>query len=114
MSITRSSSTEVVTFLRTKRDGGSFGVLLDAQDVPLYQRHGWQRHDKGSIRYAGASKGKGSVLLHREIMGVGPELYVLFRNGNKFDCRRENLEVITFQEQRDRKRCPRKPVLQQT
>ena len=94
---------------RTDKQKRPYDIQLDRCDLALYRRHKWQRHTKGMIRYEGGRKGQGSVLLHREIMGVGPELYVLHRNGDKFDCRRENLEVITFQEQRDRKRVPRKP-----
>ncbi len=86
-----------------------YTFLIDRCDLALYHRYKWQRHTKGLIRYTGEKKGKGCVLLHREIMGVGPELYVLHRNGDKFDCRRENLEIITFQEQRDRRRVPRRP-----
>ena len=83
-----------------------YTILIDRRDLALYRRYKWQRHTKGMIRYEGKRKGQGSMLLHREIMGVGPELYVLHRNGNKFDCRRENLEVITYQEQRQRQKRP--------
>ncbi len=95
----------------TRKDSQNrpYTIQIDRRDLALYRSHKWQRHTKGLIRYAGEKKGNGCVLLHRAIMGVGPELYILHRNGDKFDCRRENLEVITFQEQRDRKRCPRKP-----
>ena len=71
-----------VTFQRAQRNGTPFEVLIDACDVPIYERHAWQRHTKGLIRYNGKNKGQGSILLHREILGVGPELYVLQRNGN--------------------------------
>lgn len=94
---------------RTDNQKRPYTIRIDPRDHHLYLAHKWQRHDKGLIRYPSEKDHRGSIFLHRAIMGVGPELYVVHRNGDKFDCRRENLEVITYQEQRDRKRCPRKP-----
>lgn len=101
--------TDAVTVRRVAPGGEAYDVILDRHGLALYRRYRWQRHDKGLIRYPSKKHHRGSVFLHRQIMAVGPELYIVHRNGNKFDCRRENLEVITWQEQRDRKRCPRRP-----
>ena len=52
------------------------------------------RHDKDGKKYR-------TVYLHREIMGpVPPEHEVIFRNGDRLDCRRENLRLVTKQEAR--------------
>jgi hypothetical protein len=50
------------------------------------------RHDKDGKTYR-------TVYLHREIMGpVPPGHEVIFLNGDRLDCRRENLRVVTKQE----------------
>lgn len=102
----RSSSrqTDVVTIQRVSPGGKTWELILDRCDLPLYRRHRWQRHTKGLIRYASTRKGAGSVLLHRAILKLPPDLYVVFRNGNPYDVRRENLEVITYAQQRQRKK----------
>ena len=52
------------------------------------------RHDKDGKKYR-------TVYLHREIMGpVPPEHEVIFRNGDRLDCRRENLRLVSKQEAR--------------
>ena len=52
------------------------------------------RHDKDGKKYR-------TVYLHREIMGpVPPEHEVIFRNGDRLDCRRENLRMVSKQEAR--------------
>src|SRR5215467_14069297 len=52
------------------------------------------RHDKDGKKYR-------TVYLLREIMGlVPPEHEVIFRNGDRLDCRRENLRVVSKQEAR--------------
>ncbi len=91
---------DTVTVLRPRRDGTTLEILLDRQDLPLFRRFKWQRHTKGMIRYTGPRKGIGSVLLHREILKLPPDLYVVFLNDNPFDVRRSNLKVITYLEQR--------------
>ena len=47
-----------------------------------------------------------NTLLHRAILNLRWDQYVLFRNGNKHDVRRENLRVITYLEQRQQKKKP--------
>jgi hypothetical protein len=56
------------------------------------------RHDKDGKKYR-------TVYLHREIVGlVPPEHEVIFRNGDRLDCRRENLRVVSKQEARQHHR----------
>ena len=38
---------DAVTFMRTTRAGERYEIVLDAQDVPLYQSHHWQRTHQG-------------------------------------------------------------------
>ena len=94
----------VTRITRTTSKGETYEVVIDAHDAHLYHQHRWQRHTKGLIRYAGKKKGQGSILLHRAILKLPPDLYVVFRNGNPLDVRRANMEVITYAEQRRRKK----------
>ena len=90
----------------TRLDGKKrpYTLLIDRRDLALYRAHRWQRHTKGLIRYTGPHKGKGSVLLHRAILDLPPDLYLVFRNGNPLDVRRANMEVITYAQQRQKKK----------
>ena len=70
---------------------------VDDEDRHLAQ-HLWRWHGAG---YASrAEPGLGTVLLHREIMGLTPGdgLEVDHRNRDKLDCRRSNLRVVTHAE----------------
>jgi hypothetical protein len=42
--------------------------------------------------------------MHREIMNPPPDHEVIFLNGDKLDCRRENLRVVTKEEARQHHR----------
>lgn len=42
----------------------------------------------------------GIVALHRELMGSPKGMEVRFRNGNRLDCRKDNLQVLTVSEHR--------------
>lgn len=66
-------------------------ALVDARDADLARRT-WSRHIAG---YAVRSGGK--VLLHREILSLSPGdgLQADHINGDRLDCRRANLRVVT-------------------
>lgn len=54
-----------------------------------------------AIRHVRDGKKYRTVYLHREVVGPVPAGHeVIFRNGDRLDCRRENLAVVTKQEAR--------------
>ena len=75
-------------------------VHIDPRDVRIYRFRRWAIHPRGLIDH------QTNTLLHRAILRLRPDQYVLFLNGNKRDVRRENLKVITYLEQRQMKKKP--------
>src|SRR4051794_39942448 len=83
-------------------------AVLDDEDYARLQHFNWiyrgEREDKPgyAIRHhrVGERKYK-TVYLHREVVGQVPKGHeVIFRNGDRLDCRRENLLVVTIKEAR--------------
>jgi hypothetical protein len=82
-------------------------ALVDDEDFARVSRYHWcYRGERNggpgyAIRHDRDGKAYRTVYLHREIMGpVPPGHEVIFRNGDRLDCRRENLLVVTKQEAR--------------
>ena len=75
-------------------------IQIDPRDARIYRSRPWAIHPRGLIDH------QTNTLLHRAILRLRPDQYVLFRNGNKLDVRRENLKVITYLEQRQMKKKP--------
>jgi hypothetical protein len=81
---------------------GGMEAIIDQESLPLVQG---QR-----VNWSTGSSGQGAVVLaigrtfkqlHQLIMGVmGPEYRVAHLNGNRLDCRRDNLVVRTHSEQK--------------
>lgn len=75
-------------------------IILDDQDMDVLQ-YNWRRLPSKHINYAVASiKGK-PVLLHRLIagrMGLCLDGVIDHINGNSLDCRRNNLQACTHQQ----------------
>lgn len=72
------------------RAGTEAKVLIDIEDLERVKKYKWNFNDKG---YIANSKIK---LLSKFILKLSDLLFnVVHRNGNKFDCRKENLELIS-------------------
>lgn len=81
----------------TLRVDGKFAFIwITADDAHLLKKK-WAISN-GYVVRAGwdrANKQKGTVYLHREIMGAKKGERVYFKDGNKFNCQRENLVLIS-------------------
>lgn len=75
-------------------------IQLDPQDQDLLQ-HNWTGLSSKHITYAKASVDGKQVLLHRvvaERMGLSLDGVIDHINGDALDCRRENLQACTHQQ----------------
>jgi hypothetical protein len=86
-------------------------VLLDDDDYERLSRFHWcyraERNDGPgyAMRHAKDGKKYRTVYLHRDVIGAVPPGYeVIFRNGDRLDCRREDLRVVTIKEARQHHR----------
>jgi hypothetical protein len=77
-------------------------VLTDEEDSVLLTAYRWhlsrKSHTSYVIRRIRTPKGRKTVYLHREITKAPAGLVVDHINGNGLDNRRENLRVVTAQE----------------
>lgn len=74
-------------------------AIVDIADYDFVRQHRW--HLGGTDRYVARSVSHNvQVLLHRELLGVGPELQVDHRNHDGFDNRRSNLRKATHSQNR--------------
>jgi hypothetical protein len=82
-------------------------ALLDDQDHAMLSSFNWfyrgERHGGPgyAIRHEKVGKKYRTVYMHRQVMSpVPPECEVVFLNGDRLDCRRQNLRVVSKQEAR--------------
>lgn len=78
-------------------------ILIDDEDVPLLTKHKW-RVSKGYgheyIQRWAPHKHRHAKMLwfHREIMSPPDDMEIDFINGNTLDVRKQNLRIVTHQE----------------
>ena len=72
----------------TQQSGKSASLVFDATDLQFYLQRVWQITGDGLLVSGYA---RDQIRLHRLIVGATPGERVVFRNGNTFDFRRENL-----------------------
>ena len=85
------------TWLFLPLAGGSV-ARVDVADWHLVKDYSWSEAagGKGAIAVRTPKPARTYVLLHRLVLGVDDtRLVVRARNGDIYDCRRENLEVVT-------------------
>jgi hypothetical protein len=78
-------------------------ALVDAIDQALAEGCRWSLHSDGyAYRQPVINGRKTTLFLHRVVMGVQPHdgQQVDHRNGDRLDCRRSNLRIVTHAEQR--------------
>jgi HNH endonuclease/AP2 domain len=82
-------------------------AILDDEDFARLRQHRWiyrgERNGRPgyAIRHVKDGQRYRTVYLHREVMSPIPPGYeVIFRNGDRLDCRRANLRVVSRQEAR--------------
>ncbi|MBN1125781.1 MAG: HNH endonuclease [Sedimentisphaerales bacterium] len=81
-------------------------AMVDAQDYPRLARHKWYVERRANRCYAGRRQKNRSVLMHREIMGLGPGqkdadgnvLVVDHMDRNGLNNTRANLRVCTHEQ----------------
>jgi hypothetical protein len=79
-------------------------AVVDDADHPLLAGFRWpyraERNGRQgyAVRHVKAGGKDWLSYLHREIMQPPPGHEVIFRNGDRLDCRRENLKVVTKEE----------------
>ena len=77
-------------------------ALIDAADVPLVSGVNWCACPSRKTFYAHRTiSRRGSqrkVILHRLLMSAPPDMHVDHINGDGLDCRRENMRVVTLQQ----------------
>lgn len=104
--------------LPVKHKAHVYCVIISKDDWRKVKKHAWHiHHSAGSGKrvgqpYVRANVGKKKVYLHRYITGCDDTLmHVDHRNRQTLDCRRENLEVVTHEENMKRRRKLRKRVV---
>jgi hypothetical protein len=73
-------------------------AIVDDDVFEWASKFRWYYCKQYAMRTVKTKKGKHTVLLHREIMKTPEGMDTDHINGNKIDCRRENLRVCTHQE----------------
>ncbi|WP_353268589.1 HNH endonuclease [Gemmatimonas sp.] len=74
-----------------------FFVLVDEEDVALLGRHSYRPNGGYACRAGKAGEPK-TVFLHREVLNAPQGMQVDHVNGIRHDCRRENLRLVTRQQ----------------
>ena len=81
---------------------GTHKILIDKEDLELVSQYKWflfGRKDRGNKPiYAIARVGKKQISMHRLIMGCPEGMFVIHVNGNRFDNRKENLQILSTRE----------------
>jgi HNH endonuclease len=82
-------------------------ALLDDEDFARLRQYRWHYRSERNgrpgyaIRHVKDGRRYRTGYLHREVVGPVPPGYeVVFRNGDRLDCRRENLRVVSKEEAR--------------
>lgn len=79
-------------------------LRIDPCDRDKIKDHKWSVKDGGIYRHQITGNGESRTMtifyLHREILGLtgNQSIMVRFKNGNKYDCRRENLVQLEMNE----------------
>ena len=87
-----------------------FVAIIDAEDFRRVNKYSWHIHQaKGRKKkhpdpYARATINNKKIYLHRFIMNAPEHLHVDHKNHQTLDCRKENLELITAEENYNRRR----------
>jgi hypothetical protein len=76
-----------------KAIGGEL-ILLDQEDLYKVKQYQWHTSSKGVVYRLNPEGTPKHVQLARSVTGASSEQVVVHRNGNRLDCRRENLEII--------------------
>lgn len=90
--------------------GGKYIAVITAVDFRRCNRYSWHVHfSKGNKRKVGAPYARATingkkVYLHRFVMNAPEYMHVDHKNHCTLDCRRENLEIVTGQENIKRRR----------
>ena len=74
-----------------RKNKESIKIILDKEDYNKISQYKWSYHDRGAI--TSIKRKNDYILLHRLISPPGIKR-ISFINGNKFDCRKENLSVF--------------------
>jgi hypothetical protein len=83
-----------VTMLCTRRFNGEvLEVLYDLEDHEKVKQLHWKVEKNNKKVYA-VLQGTQNIFLHRLVMGAGKGTIVKAKNGNYFDCRKQNLIVM--------------------
>lgn len=96
--------------LSIKHKDKSYIVIVSKQDWKRVNKYKWHIHfSRGTKRkvgqpYARATIGKKKVYLQRFITGANLPLHVDHFNHQTLDCRQENLEIVTHDENMKRRR----------
>lgn len=77
--------------------GNRLLALIDDEDFPRVEPFTWRAREDGYIQRTWIEDGKTChELLHRFIMEAHEDVLVDHENGDRWDCRKENLRVATF------------------
>jgi hypothetical protein len=77
--------------------GNGLMALIDDEDLPRVEPFTWRIRDDGYVQRTWIEEGRTRhELLHRFIMDASEDVLVDHENGDRWDCRKENLRVATF------------------
>ncbi len=77
--------------------GSDLFALIDDEDLRRVEPYTWRIREDGYVQRTWVEEGRMChELLHRFIMGAGPDELVDHENGDRWDCRKENLRVATL------------------
>lgn len=92
----------------TSKKHGTKTILIDLEDVPLAQKINWsiiKASGKRQTEKFYAFKNSG-IYLHRILINTPPNLVTNHINANTLDCRKQNLEAVTMNQNAQHKNVP--------